>query len=203
MPSELPRRQAEDPAVEPGALYRAAWIFYLVLAIIGVIWIGTSQGEIPLSLFLDPGAWWIDVALGLAAALLLLGLWDLGRRSLAAVRELEDILAHQLGTMEPSETLVLALISGFAEELFFRGAVQLSWGPLWAVVIFTLLHTGRGWEIRYWTLFTFLAAVIFGALTWWRGNIGAAIVAHVVVNAVNLRRLLAVPASTDPEDRSG
>ena len=186
MPTDLPDDDAPD---EPVGLYRLAWGFYLALAIAAVIWIGSTRGSIPLALFLDPALWWLDLALGLAGGLALVGVWDLGRRRVPAMRRLEDQLARHIGPLDAGEASALALISGFAEEIFFRGAVQASWGFLWATAIFTLMHTGSDRSFRWWTLFAFVAALVFGGLTLYRGNILAAVVAHALVNAVNLRRL--------------
>ncbi len=200
MPTDLPD---PTPAEETVDLYRVAWGFYLALAIAAVIWIGSSHGSIPLALFLDASTWWLDLALGLAGGLGLVTLWDLGRRLVPSMRRLEDILAEQIRPLDAAEASALALISGFAEELFFRGAMQSSWGFLWATVIFTVMHTGADRAFRWWTLFAFFAALVFGGLTAYRGNILAAVVAHVVVNAINLRRLAArslVDFATQAED---
>ncbi len=197
MSPELPANGSENPTKWLG-LYRLAWSFYLLLAIAGVIWIGSSQGSIPLALFIDTAGWWIDLGLGLAAGLMLVALWETARRLVPAMRELETALAEQVGSLDSSEALALALISGFAEELFFRGAMQTSWGWGWAVVIFTLMHSGSGRAFRWWTLFAFVAALAFGGLTFYRGSILAAVVAHTTVNAINLRRLAL--AAVEPEE---
>ncbi len=185
--------ESEGPSDRVG-IYRLAWTFYLVLAIAGVVWIGISQGSIPFALFVDTANWWFDLGLGLGAGLGLVALWDAGRRFVPAMRELEKALAKQIGPLDPSEALALALISGFSEELFFRGAVQTSWGWGWAAVIFTLMHSGPGRVFRWWTLFAFAAALVFGGLTLYRGTILAAVVAHAVVNSINLRRLAEIGA---------
>ena len=185
MSSELPTHSPADGL----KVYRLAWTFYLILAITGVIWIGSIHGTIDFSLFLDSETWWIDVTLGLISGLGLVGLWDTGRRFLPAMRDLELLLARQIGHLTPSEAMVLALISGFAEELFFRGAMQSSWGFGWATAIFTLMHSGSDRILRYWMIFAFIAGLVFGGLTLQRGTVLAAIVAHIVVNAINLSRL--------------
>lgn len=201
MPSDPQTDSPHDPA-DSLSIYRVAWTFYLVLAVAGAIWIISTQGSLPLALFIDPEGWWLDLGLGLAAGLGLVALWDLGRRAVPAMRELEHALAEQIGPLDPSEALAMAVISGFAEELFFRGAVQTSWGMAWATVIFTLMHFGKGRIFRWWTAFAFVAALVFGGLTLQRGTILAAVVAHTVVNAVNLRRLaadaVAREAASDP-----
>ena len=178
-----------DPSA-PGRLYRLGWIVYLLMAVAGVLWIGFRvDGPIPLSLFLDPAGWWIDLLLGIGAGVLLLGLWWLGERVSPLARELEEQLAAVLGPLTTAEAVSLAVLSGFAEELFFRGAVQGQWGWLAATLLFAVLHTGPGRAFRVWTLFAVVAGGLFGGLMEWRGNLLAPVIGHFVVNGVNLRRL--------------
>jgi uncharacterized protein len=173
----------------PGRLYRFAWGLYLFLALAGVVWIGIQRGRIPLSLFLDTRRWWLDLGLGAGAGLLLLGLWSVAERIFPLARELEARLAQALGPLSGSEALALAVLSGFAEELFFRGAVQGSLGWVAATLLFGLLHSGPGKAFRLWTLFAILAGAVLGLLMVWRGNLLGPVVGHFLVNAVNLRRL--------------
>jgi len=173
----------------PGRLYRLAWGLYLVMAVGGALWIGARRGVIPLSLFLDTRAWWLDLLLGAGAALLLLGVWKGAERTVPLARELDRQLMAALGPLQPAEVVGLALLSGFAEELLFRGAVQSAFGWLPATVAFAVLHSGPGKAFRLWTLFAAVAGLLFAALVEWRGNLCAPITAHVLVNAVNLWRL--------------
>jgi membrane protease YdiL (CAAX protease family) len=175
--------------VRPGRLYRFAWGLYLFLALAGAIWIGFQRGFIPLSLFLDTRRWWLDLGLGLGAGLLLLGLWSAAERLFPLARDLEARLAQALGPLSGSEALALALLSGFAEELFFRGAVQGTLGLVGATILFGLLHSGPGREMRLWTLFALVAGGVLGLLMQWRGNLLGPVAGHFLVNAVNLRRL--------------
>lgn len=177
------------PTPEPGRLYRFAWGLYLFLALAGVLWIGVRQGVIPLSLFVDTGEWWLDLGLGAAVGLLLLAVWWGAERLFPLARELGDRLAGLLGPITASEALALALLSGFAEELFFRGAIQGTLGWVAAALLFGLLHSGPGKAFRVWTLFALFAGVLLGLLMEWRGNLLGPIVGHVLVNAINLRRL--------------
>jgi membrane protease YdiL (CAAX protease family) len=189
--SEPPVSSEQNPPERfgPGQLYRLSWFFYLFLAIAGVLWIGVREGTIPISLFIDRESWWIDLAIGVAAAGALLGLWS-GMRTLSSrARALERRIGELLGPLEPAEVAALALLSGFAEELLFRGAMQGSWGFVVTTVIFALVHTGPGPAYRFWTLFAAVAGALLGGLMLWRGNLLAPVVAHILVNGVNLARL--------------
>ena len=184
---------AAGSSERPSWIYRVAWIFYLVLALVGALWVGAREGAITLDLFFDPSTWWLDLALGAAGGGLLIAIWMGARSVLPAARELEVQLAELLGPLRTSEIIGLALLSGFAEELFFRGAMQGSWGWVPATVLFALLHTGRGSSFRSWTAFAAVAGLVLAWLMIWRGNLLAPVVTHVLVNGVNLHRLSEVP----------
>jgi membrane protease YdiL (CAAX protease family) len=173
----------------PGRLYRFAWGLYLFLALAGILWIGAQRGRIPLSLFVDIRRWWLDLGLGLGAGLLLLALWWAAERAFPLARELETRLASLLGPLTQGEAVGLALLSGFAEELLFRGAAQGTLGWTAATLLFGVLHSGPGRAFRLWTLFAVLAGAILGGIMAWRGNLLGPVVGHFLVNAVNLRRL--------------
>ncbi len=194
---ERPELSPEEPELATGQLYRLAWFFYLFLAVGGVLWIGLREGAIPLSLFLSLDSWPVDLGLGVATGALLVGGWR-GLASLSQrARDLEDELGKMLGPLAPAEIVALALLSGFAEELFFRGAMQASWGWLVTTIIFALIHTGPGPAYRTWTLFAAVAGLALGGLMLWRGNLLAPVVAHVLVNGVNLRWLIVAPPESD------
>lgn len=169
--------------------YRIAWLFYLALAIAGLLWTGSQRGRLGLALFVDPGSWWIDLGAGGAIGGALLALWWSLRRWVVAARELEDELAALLAPLSLAEAVSLALISAVAEELFFRGALQGAIGFLPAAVLFALLHAGPGKGFRVWTLFALAGGLALGAFVALRGPLGGAIVAHLLVNGVNLVRL--------------
>jgi membrane protease YdiL (CAAX protease family) len=68
-------------------------------------------------------------------------------------------------------------------------------------VLFSLLHTGSGKHFRLWTVFAALAGALFGGLMLWRGNLLAPVLAHVLVNGVNLRRLARDNGRLPPSSR--
>jgi membrane protease YdiL (CAAX protease family) len=62
-------------------------------------------------------------------------------------------------------------------------------------VLFAALHSGRGREMLLWAFSALVAGALLGALMLWRGTLFAPILCHALVNAVQLRRLLATPAA--------
>lgn len=202
---------SSDPRPPAGHLYRLAWAFYLVLALLAVAWLELDDpergrcpgGGVCAALFVDAESWPLDLALGVAAGLLVVGLWRLAAARWAAAAALEHRLAGLVGAITPDEAIAVALVSGFAEELFFRGAVQGSLGWPLATLLFALLHTGPGRELRLWGLFAVLVGLLFAGLVEWRENLLAAIVAHALVNALGLWRLSRGAAATAAEDSGG
>jgi len=184
-----PSTDPERGSLGPGKLYGAAWVFYLVLGLGGLLWLGWQSGALELSLLFDRSTALADLALGVAGGAVLLGTWELMRRVLPGAVALEDRLRETIGPIRRDEAIGLAVVSGVGEEVFFRGAVQGAWGFLLATALFAVLHSGPGREFRLWTLFAAVAGALLGGLMWWRGGLLAPIVAHVFVNAVNLHRL--------------
>jgi len=201
----------EDHRPSGSQLYRIAWAIYLVLAVAGAVWMGLTapdpddrlhRGGLRLERFVDPATWGRDLAWGLAVGVGLILLWEAGRRWLPRARELERAIADLLHGLEPSDALGLAILSGFAEELFFRGAVQGQWGLWIATLLFALLHTGPGKAFHLWTLFAAAAGLSFGLLVIHLGTLLAPMVAHMLVNGVNLYRLVTRPPGPDEPERA-
>lgn len=175
--------------VDESSVLRWARIFYLALAVAGVVWLGARRGHIGLELFVASGQWLADFGLGVVAGLVLAGSWEIARRTEPRLRKVERRLREILGPLTRSEALTLAILSAIAEEFFFRGAVQDAWGFFPALALFTVLHVGPGREFRLWTLFAAVGGVFLGGLVVWRGALLAPIVAHAIVNAIGLTRL--------------
>jgi uncharacterized protein len=128
-------------------------------------------------------SWPVLVLLGLATGAVLLGLaWVLERRSASfahASRRLESMVRRL--RLAPGMAAGVALVTGVAEEVFFRGWL-LHVAGLWGqAAVFMLLHPAgrRGWA---YTAFTGFAGLAFGALTLATGSLLSALVAHVGVN---------------------
>jgi hypothetical protein len=131
----------------------------------------------------------VDVAAGAlfgGAVIALSGVWT---RRTASGERLARALAAVLGRRSGGECLLLAALSGVAEEAFFRGALQPLLGLCAASAVFALAHLAPRRDLWPWTFFALAAGLGLGLLFEWSGNLVAPVVAHVLVNAVNLRLL--------------
>jgi membrane protease YdiL (CAAX protease family) len=173
-------------------LVRVAVLFYAALVAAALIW-SWLAGR---SLFwaspdaeqrgLSPG---IDVGAGLlAAGLVILLSRQLSERTRIGQR-LAQTLRAALGPLSLGECWLLALLSGVAEEAFFRGALQPQVGLLAASLLFGAAHFVPRRELWLWTGFSIAAGLLLGWLFEATGNLVAPVVAHAAINGVNLRLL--------------
>jgi len=135
--------------------------------------------------------------LGLLAGGGLIGVSRLWTRYSRVGRVLAQHLASVLGPQTGMSVVVLALASGLGEEVFFRGALQPRVGLLPASLLFGLAHLAPRRDLALWAGFALLAGLILGALFEYTGNLLAPAIAHVLVNAVNLRWLSRISARGD------
>jgi len=182
---------ARDPVRRPDALVRLALVFYAALGGVALAWRSGLQGE---SLWLaGPEAeirWLRDPLLGALAAALVILLSGILTRHTRAGELLARRLAEAIGPLAPWQGWVLAFASGLAEEAFFRGALQPVVGLVAASVLFAAAHLVPRRDWLLWSAFSLAAGLLLGGLARATGNLVAPVVAHVLVNGVNLNRLV-------------
>jgi membrane protease YdiL (CAAX protease family) len=110
-------------------------------------------------------------------------------RATRAGDRLARALANLVGRRSLGECVALALASGVGEEAFFRGAMQPQLGLVATSACFALAHFAPRRDLLPWTAFSLAAGLALGGLFEATGNLVAPVVAHAVVNAVNLRLL--------------
>ena len=102
---------------------------------------------------------------------------------------LAQACAAVLGPLSLGECWLLALVSGVAEEAFFRGALQPQVGLLAASLLFGAAHfVPRRELLRVDARSRSRRALLLGWLFDATGNLLAPVVAHAGINGVNLRR---------------
>jgi membrane protease YdiL (CAAX protease family) len=185
--------QASAPGGRVVSVVKLALFFYGTLFAVALAWstwsgrsvfyasqAAAEEGIAPL----------LDTALGLAVAAATIGL----SRQITERTQWGDAmgraLAELVGKRSLRDCIVLAVVSGVAEEAFFRGVLQPALGWLLASLVFGLVHFVPKRALLPWTGFALAAGLVLGALFESTGNLVAPIVAHVAINAVNLRRLV-------------
>jgi uncharacterized protein len=127
---------------------------------------------------------------GVAVGLGVVGLTRLATRRFEWARALHGSFHDLLGPLTGREIVILALASSVGEELLFRGALLPWLGPYWQALVFALLHVGPGKRFVPWTVSAFVLGVAFAWLASWTTNLGAPIVAHFLINFLNLRHIV-------------
>jgi membrane protease YdiL (CAAX protease family) len=135
-----------------------------------------------------------DIVLGLVLGglIAILG-WALSRW-LEAGRKMARMLAEALAGVPLGGALLLGLSAGVAEEVVFRGAlwtlVSVWMGEAGALGVTTLLfgaaHGMFRRDLRAWSLFALVTGLGLGLLRMESGGILAPLVAHVIVDVINL-----------------
>lgn len=175
-----------DPRQEP--LRRLTFVFYLVLAGVGLVWSHARTDRV-LPPSVTEGDVGVSLLLGgiLAAVTLAASGWLLER--IPWLRWFGQEIRRLLGPIDTWTALVLALCSGVGEELLFRGAMQPALGYVPTSLIFGLLHTGPDRRYAGWTFFPIAMGFALGGILESTGSLTGPVLAHFLVNFVNLRRI--------------
>jgi membrane protease YdiL (CAAX protease family) len=177
----------------PTTFVRTALVFYGVLGCVALFWRMSTPGDSilrPTTAMAEP-AWGLVPALaaGLGVGLVAVAVSELLTRFTSLGDALADLLGESLVGIGLADAVLLALASGLAEEMFFRGALQPAVGLVWASLIFGACHFLPRREMALWSLYAAVMGFVFGLLFEQTGRLVAPVVAHVAVNAINLPRL--------------
>jgi membrane protease YdiL (CAAX protease family) len=139
-------------------------------------------------------------ATGVSAALLSLGLGvSIASVTISAsralvhraawARALHEGLRPAVHRAGDATLLALAVASGAAEELLFRGLLVPLAGVVASALLFGALHQIRGRARWGWMAWAALMGLLFGCIFAATGSLLGCIVAHVAINHANLRYL--------------
>lgn len=155
------------------------------------------------------------VALGAAAGLLVVLLSRIAHRRFVWARRLSDEFQTILSSFSRRDALMMAVMSALGEEMLFRGLIQGSFPDPWfglvlTAAVFAALHVGPSRAFVPWTIMAFVVGLMFGGLLLITGDLVAPIVAHGLINFLNLRVILGAepeeitlgPLGGDPVGRS-
>lgn len=188
-------------AVDPGGgplrdrgVLRGALLFYGAMVLLALLALPRVHEDLGLGLSswgklllgTRPGA---AIGLGFAVGLLLVAITRL-IESWPPIRSMIDGFGEVLGSLPRGGPLLLALTSGIAEELLFRGVLQVWWGLWPAAIAFGACHLPIDRRFLVWPLFALGAGLLFGVAYERSGALLTPVVAHVTVNWINLRSIV-------------
>ena len=166
-----------------------ALFFYGFLTLAGALWLYAKAGPGAFRALMVPKNLLLDLTLGLGAGALIAGACASLGSWWGTARELEKEFGWILGEQKKWECLLLAVVSGVAEELFFRGAVRATVSPWIGTAIFAVLHWPVSRAFRLWPFLALAAGAVLAMEREVTGGLIAPIITHVTVNAVNLWRI--------------
>ena len=124
------------------------------------------------------------VGLALGFAVVVSSRWSVRRFRIA--RQLHEELGAVVQTMPVRGIVPLAVLSSLGEELFFRALLQPLIGVVPQALIFGFLHQTRGPGRWLWAGWAAALGLAFGCLFAATGSLLGPVVAHALVNALNL-----------------
>ncbi len=127
--------------------------------------------------------------LGISVGLFLLGanyvLVEYGSRYFAFFRRIKRLIEDEISPLfrqiDLSTIALIALVSGLAEELLFRGVLQAEIGIWFSSILFGAAHVWRKAAIVY-GVYAAAIGLFFGAIYLWSGNLWVPALAHMVNN---------------------
>lgn len=171
-----------------GPIVRGAILFYLAMGAAGALWMHAESGpEVWRTRLFGPRPE-LAAALGIAGGFLLVAVtrllekWEPVRRLLRGFSEV-------LHGVTPGASVLLAAVSALGEEILFRGALQPVTGPWIASAIFGAAHLPLDRSFAAWPVFAFVAGLGLAFAAETSGSLLAPVIAHFVVNWVNLRHI--------------
>jgi membrane protease YdiL (CAAX protease family) len=85
--------------------------------------------------------------------------------------------------------VLTAMLSSLGEEMFFRSFLTPWVGVIPQALLFAVLHQVPGPSRWVWVSWAAVAGLAFGGLYWAVGSLSGPLLAHAVINAVNLAHL--------------
>ena len=128
----------------------------------------------------------LSLGLGLALALTVVAVTPVLVERSRWARALHSELEQIISPLSSAEITWLALASGFAEELFFRGAMQPVLGLLITSVIFGAVHVGPKPVFLAWTTWALVMGLLLGVIFELTGVLWGPVLAHVWINQRNM-----------------
>ncbi len=185
-PMAVPLAPPAAPVVESHdrRIMRLAAGFYGVVTLFALGY-STFSGTLP-RLFGDAAPTGSSLVGAVVVGLGIVGLCRIGSRIFPAVDRAATTLGELIGPITWKAALGLALLSGVAEELLFRGALWPHLGIWGTTFLFALVHVVPKKSLIGYPIFALGGGLLLGLLRSGGDNVLPAMIAHGIVNALNL-----------------
>jgi membrane protease YdiL (CAAX protease family) len=176
----------------PTRITTLAFVVYAPLTVGAMAWAWFGGGRFAWSFDTPwlsapyPERFALSLALGLVLAFTVVAMTPRLVERTQWARALHAELAEVISPLSSAEITWLALASGLAEELFFRGAMQPVLGLLITSVIFGAVHVGPKSVFLAWTTWAFFMGLLLGLIFELTGVLWGPVFAHVWINQRNM-----------------
>ena len=171
------------------SIVRPSLIGYSLLLLVSM---GFAYGQGRLGeMFLFPG--WLQTVINTVIGVLLAVSVSLVSSAMYGAfrwaKELEEEFRLLLYPLESREVVLLAVTSGIAEELFFRGIMQPVFGLYVTSLAFGLLHYPMNRRMVPWTVIAIILGFLLGVVYQATESLLVVILAHGLINYFELRKI--------------
>lgn len=181
-----------------GRVLRLSGLFYGAIGGTGIGWMAWHLGSFPAARHAIVGGNPLrSIVTGMTIGCGIVLFSEILSRISSTARKIEEEFRSILGPLQTIDCLLLATLSAFGEELFFRGGLQgflTDYLSPWAAIavtacLFGAMHIPMRTILLGWTAFAIAMGFLLGWLVPATGSILAPIAVHAVVNSGNLWRM--------------
>lgn len=197
----------EKTSVDRSTLLNVTIVVEAALLLLASVWSHLAGIQLALNLVPDLKNCAAGALAGVLMASVGLLLFWLGK-SVGFLSQIREIVYKYLvplfAEMRWFDLVAVAILSGFCEEVFFRGIIQHQFGLFITALAFGLFHDPTFRHISY-SIMAFAAGLFLGWLYIATGNLWVPIAAHIVHNLISLYflRYKIKPPDSPVEDTSG
>ena len=182
------------PKFSRGQLLALIIVMEALLLLVATIWCWIAKIDLlPVLSLHNPAVLLVGVGVGLVMAAFSFALSALGKRFrhkfpfFASFEEfIQETLAPIFSEVNPLDILLIALASGFCEEVFFRGVLQNQFGLVIASIVFGLFHVTGQKKHLFYVVWAALAGAMLGSLLMIFNSLWVPIIAHIINNWLSI-----------------
>ena len=107
------------------------------------------------------------------------------KRFYSMVELFEEVLSPSFSNLKQQDVIILSMVSGFSEEIFFRGLLYTHFGISVSSLAFGILHM-PGFKFWVYAVWATLSGALFCILLSFSGSLWLPIIAHIINNIIGM-----------------